>query len=158
MHVIIENHNYIVGVGNQLWKGYHISVFCFDYFLSWKHQKQIIGNKAFKKKFKPQANEHLRATGVRLLEEVWSAEREETGFGGQLTELTSLVCDIEYCILLLCATVSISVKWGLDFCGSPWLRLYDAFSARSGESIPGWGTKIPHAMQHSQKIETDKQN
>lgn len=130
MHVIIENHNYIVGVGNQLWKEYHISVFCFHYFLSWKHQKQIIGNKAFKKKIKPQANKHLRATGVRLLEEVWSAEREETGFGGQLTELTSLVCDIEYCILLLCATVSISVKWGLDFRGSPLVKTLWCFQCK----------------------------
>jgi len=157
MHIIIENHNYIVGVGNQLWKEYHVSVFCLDSFLSWKHQKQIIGNKAFLK-LSHKLTEHLRATGMRLWEEVWSTEREESGFGGQLTGLTSLVCDVEYCILLLCATVSISVKWGWTFVAVHWLRLHDAFSARSGESIPGWGTKIPHAVQQSQKIETDKQN
>jgi hypothetical protein len=27
---------------------------------------------------------------------------------------------------------------------------------RDTGSIPGWGTKIPHAMQHSQKINNEK--
>ena len=31
-----------------------------------------------------------------------------------------------------------------------WLR-FCASNARSAGSIPGWGTKIPHAVQHGQK-------
>ena len=31
-----------------------------------------------------------------------------------------------------------------------WLRLH-AFTARDIGSIPGWGTRIPHAAQQSQK-------
>ena len=81
--------------------------------------------------------EHLRTTGVRLWEEVWSTEREESGFGGQLTALTSLVCDVEYCILLLCATVFISVKWGLDLRGSPSVKTPRCFQCKEW-GIDSW--------------------
>ena len=36
-----------------------------------------------------------------------------------------------------------------------WLRLC-ASSARGAGSIPGWGTKIPHAMHCGQKIKNKK--
>ena len=35
------------------------------------------------------------------------------------------------------------------FCGGQWLRL-QASNAGGAGSIPGWGTKIPHAMWHCQ--------
>ena len=36
-----------------------------------------------------------------------------------------------------------------------WLRLRASTAGGKG-SIPGWGTKIPHAVQRSQKIKNNK--
>ena len=38
-----------------------------------------------------------------------------------------------------------------------WLGL-QASTAGNTSLIPGWGTKIPHAVQHSQKLEKKKKN
>ena len=38
-----------------------------------------------------------------------------------------------------------------------WLRL-PAFTAGGAGSIPGWGTKVPHATKHGQKIKKKKIN
>ena len=43
----------------------------------------------------------------------------------------------------------------MDFPGGQWLRLHTS-NAGGTSSIPGWGTKIPHAMRHSQKTERKK--
>ena len=44
-----------------------------------------------------------------------------------------------------------------DFLVDQQLRLYTVKAERLG-SIPGWGTKIPHAVPHSQKMKERRQN
>ena len=47
-----------------------------------------------------------------------------------------------------------------DFMGTSlvvqWLKLHD-FNAGDMGLIPGWGTKIPHAVQHGQKINKNQE-
>ena len=55
------------------------------------------------------------------------------------------LCDIPLCkheYKIACFGTSLAVQW---------LRLH-APNARGMGSIPGWGTKIPPAAQHGQKI------
>ena len=47
------------------------------------------------------------------------------------------------------------MKWIGTYLVVQWLRLH-ASTARDVGSIPGWGTKIPHAMWCSQKVKKKK--
>jgi len=83
-------------------------------------------------------------------------ENHKLKVGGYLTHMVAMLLDFTWSgtILILSRLWKISYVW-LPWQSNEYLRLWASTAGDMG-LIPGWGTKIPHAEWHNQKVKKKK--